>query len=162
MPSVCNHRYPYRITGRIKIEQDGQSYEGKQFQEHADDDPEAVRRSRLLSSLDNPWSFWFTRESLFRLLNDVGFTSVFECNVPLEPSKPKDRITIIACKGKPVKVLSYPWVNDKTEDQIRLCLDSSDQEIPLKNRLTPPGVKQFAKATVRGMLQRFGFEIRRI
>jgi SAM-dependent methyltransferase len=148
------------LHGQIKIEHDGQNYEGKQFREHADNDPETVRRSRLLSSVDNSLSFWFTRESLFRLLNDVGFTSVFECNIPLEPFKPKDRITIIACRGKPVKVSSYPWVNDKTEDQIRLCLSSVDQKIPLKIRLTQFVARQFAKIRANGVLRHFGLKLR--
>ncbi|MBC8469696.1 MAG: class I SAM-dependent methyltransferase [Planctomycetes bacterium] len=143
------------LHGRIKIEHDGRSYEGRQYREHADDDPEEVRRSRLLASLDNSLSFWFTKESLFRLLNDVGFTSVFECNVPLEPFKLENRITIIAYKGEPVKVSSYPWVNDKTEDQIR-------EVVSLNHTLSHFGVKQFVKTAVNGVLHRFGLELRRI
>lgn len=94
-----------------EVKYDGRIYEGKQYREHGDDDPEELRRSKLLASIDNTLSFWFTKESLFRLLNDVGFTSVCECSVPLEPNKPADRITIIAMKGEPVLISSYQWVN---------------------------------------------------
>jgi len=150
------------LYGQVKIEHNDRSYEGKKVREHADDDPESVRKSRLLLSLDNPWSFWFTKESLFRLLNDVGFTAVCECNVPLEPFKPKDRITIIAARGDPVKVSSYPWVNDKTEDEIERFLDNNLQTSRKKYRVTKPGVKRLAKSIVKGILHTLGLEIRRI
>ena len=151
------------LTGHVKVEHDGRRYEGQQKYEHADDDPEAVRKSRLLSSLDNPTSFWFTKESLFRLLNDVGFTSVCECNVPLEPLKPENRITIIAAKGEPVQVSSYPWVNDKTEDEIEGFLANiSGQESRRKFGSVKSGVNQLAKSILNGVLRTFGFEIRRI
>jgi len=150
------------LRGKFQIQHNGQSYEGKHVREHADDDPEEVRRSRLLSSLDNPLSFWFTKESLLRLLKDVGFTSVCECKVPFEPFKPESRITIIASKGQPVRVSSYPWVNDKTEDEIRLLLASSEKAVPRKTEATLSGVKQFAKAAVNAILHRFGLELRRM
>ncbi len=90
-----------------------QTYEGKQYREHDDDDPEDLRRKKLLASIDNTLSFWFTKESLFRLLYDVGFSSVCECNIPMEQGKPIDRITLVAMKGEPVMISSYPWVNER-------------------------------------------------
>jgi hypothetical protein len=78
--------------------------------------------SRVGASLDNPLSFWFSRLSLSRALVDTGFTSVCECHVPLEPTKPANRTTIIAAKGEPVMLSAYPWVNNKTEEEIRLGL----------------------------------------
>jgi SAM-dependent methyltransferase len=151
------------LQGQTKVEHDGRSYDGMLVREHADDDPEEVRRSRLLASLDNPLSFWFTKESLFRLLSEVGFTSVCECNVPLEPFKPESRITIIAAKGEPVQTSSYPWVNDKTEDEIECILAeylgrTSHQEYGAAK----PSVKELAKSIVNGTLRAFGLEIRRI
>jgi SAM-dependent methyltransferase len=138
------------LDGKIKIEYEGRRYEGYQYREHADDDSEEVRKSRLMASLDNPVSFWFTKESLFRLLNDVGFTSVCECNVPLEPFKPVDRITIIASKGERVQVSSYPWVNDKTEDELAQLLAPS-----IKASCEKFGVRilQLAKSIVRRALR---------
>jgi SAM-dependent methyltransferase len=154
-----------RITLRaqVKVEYDGRSYEGQNVREHGDHDPGEARRSRLLASVDNPLSFWFTKESLFRLLNDVGFTSVCECNVPLEPFKPENRITVIAAKGEPVQISSYPWVNDKTEDEIERFLadyvgQTSRQEYgPAKRR-----VKQVVESMVNGALRPFGIKISRI
>lgn len=150
------------LNGLVTIKYDGKSYEGKQWREHADDDPEEVRRSRLQASIDNPLAFWFTKKSLFKLLLDVGFTSVCECNVPLEPFKSVDRITIIAVKGEPVKVSSYPWVNDKTEDEIEHILAENLKAGYLKYGETKPGLKQLGKSIINRALRTFGLEIRRI
>lgn len=150
------------LHGLARIEHDGRNYEGQQVREHADDDPEATRKSRLLASLDNPLSFWFTRESLFRLLNDVGFTSVCECHVPLEPSKTTDRITIIASKGEPVKISSYPWVNEKTEDEIERVSANNLREAGQEYRAAKPGIGQSARSIVKRALRTFGLEIKRI
>jgi len=139
---------------------DGEVYYGLKVREHADSDPEDARRSRLGASLDNPLSFIFTRESLFRLLNNIGFTCVCECIVPLEPYKPEDRITIVATKGKRVKISSYPWVNDRTEDEIRRFLDALAP--PPSPRSQASRVRQLAKSIINGILQRVGLEIRRI
>lgn len=113
------------LQEKVHIENEGHQYSGTQYREHADDDSDEVRKGRLLSSLDNPLSFWFTKESLFRLLNNTGFTSVCECTVPLEPYKPANRITLIASRGERVKISSYPWVNDKTEEELRQILAGS-------------------------------------
>lgn len=151
------------LHSQVKLEHDGRSYDGRYVREHADDDPEVVRRGRLGASLNNSLSFWFTKESLFRLLNDVGFTSVCECRVPLEPLKPADRITIIAAKGKRVQVSSYPWVNDKTESEIeRFLSDDLSRTSRQTYEAAKPGVKQLAKSIVSGALRTFGLEIRRI
>lgn len=123
------------LSGKVKIDHNNQLYEGHYYREHAEGDPEQVRRSRLLASLDNPTSFWFTKESLFRLLKEVGFTSVCECHVPIEPFKQEDRITVLAIKGEPVKVSSYPWVNEKTEQELEHFLESDrDKDYHGKSR----------------------------
>lgn len=100
------------------VEHRGERYEGQRVREHGDDDPPEVRRARLLRSIDNTFSFRFTRESLARLLGDVGFTSVFECLAPREPLKPADRVTLVALRGAPVQLSSYPWINGLSERQI--------------------------------------------
>lgn len=111
------------LTEDIRVEWKGQTYLGQRCREHADEDPEEVRRSRLLRSIDNAFSFRFTRESLLRILHDVGFTSVYECHVPFEPGKAADRITLAALRGVPVLVSTYPWVNFKSEDEIKQALE---------------------------------------
>jgi 2-polyprenyl-3-methyl-5-hydroxy-6-metoxy-1,4-benzoquinol methylase len=86
-------------------------YEGGRFREHADHDTEALRRSRVLKSIDNTFSFRFTKEALLRVLRDTGFTSVCECHIPAEPGKAEDRITLVALKGSPVLLSTYPLAN---------------------------------------------------
>ena len=70
-------------------------------------------------------------------------------------------ISISASKGKPVIVSSYPWVNDKAEDEIRRFLGDSGQSTHRKNGSAMSGFKQFSLSVINGALQPFGLEIRR-
>ena len=115
------------LSPQIDVQYKAHTYRGSRWREHDDDDPEQVRRSRLLSSLDNTFSFQFTKDSIVRLLVNIGFTSVFECYAPLEPSKPDDRVTLVATKETHVRLSSYPWVNDKTEKDIELTLVQAEK-----------------------------------
>jgi 2-polyprenyl-3-methyl-5-hydroxy-6-metoxy-1,4-benzoquinol methylase len=126
-------------------------YKGVWHREHRNSDPASVRKSRQLSSIDNSFSFWFTKDSLVTLLVDVGFTSVFECHAPLEPSKPGDRITLVACKGSPVKISTYPWVNEKTEEEIQATLKTGQR--------STGGLKQQVKSIINKALRPLGFRI---
>jgi SAM-dependent methyltransferase len=101
-----------------EVERNGASYEGERRREHGDDDPPAVRRARLLRSIDSPAAFVFTHASLVRALRDVGFSSVFQCHAPPEPGKAADRMTLVAVKGRRVAISSYPWVNELSEAEI--------------------------------------------
>jgi hypothetical protein len=96
------------------------------------------------------------------LLHDVGFTSVCECNVPLEPGKPENRITVVAVKGEPVRISSYPWINEKTEDEIeRFLSGQAERPSPAPG---PPArrVRLAAKFMVNRALRPFGLKISRI
>lgn len=101
----------------------GERYRGQRCREHGDDDPPEVRRGRLLRSVDSTFAFRLSRESLIAALHRVGFTSVYECHLPFEPGKAADRITLAACKGSPVRLSTYPWVNDRSEAEIRRELE---------------------------------------
>lgn len=96
----------------------GERYFGQRCREHEDADPPDVRLGRLLRSVDRTFAFRLSRESLFAALHRVGFTSVYECHVPFEPGKARERITLAACQGAPVRLSTYPWVNDRTEAEI--------------------------------------------
>lgn len=115
------------LTGEIQVEWRSQVYEGRRCREHGDDDTEEMRRSRVLKSIDNTFSFRFTKESLLRALCNVGFSSAFQCFHPFEPGKAEDRITLAACKGEQVLLSTYPWVNYKSESEIEQALGSSEQ-----------------------------------
>lgn len=116
----------------LEVKHKGRVYQGGTYREHGEHDPEPIRRARLLASVDNTLSFWLTKESLIDLLNAIGFTSVLECHAPLEASKPKHRITLVAMKGTRVKISSYPWVNDKSEDEV-------ERTLRLLDRMKNPG-----------------------
>jgi 2-polyprenyl-3-methyl-5-hydroxy-6-metoxy-1,4-benzoquinol methylase len=98
------------------------SYAGARVREHDDADPPELRASRPLKSIDNTFSFRFTREALVRALYAAGFTSVLECHAPPEPGKARDRITLVALRGDAVRLSTYPWVNDRTEAEIATFL----------------------------------------
>jgi SAM-dependent methyltransferase len=140
----------------------GGLYKGAKTREHGDNDPDPVRRSKLLKSLDNTFSFQFTKDSLIRLLNDTGFTSVFECHVPLEPFKPSNRITVAATKGTRVTISAYPWVNDKSEEDIEATLRSLEQAGTPKRPESLSGTKRYFQSAVNGILRPLGYEIRRV
>ncbi len=110
------------LTAETQVECRGRTYQGRRCREHEDDDSDEVRRSRLLKSIDNTFSFRLTRDSLLRAVRDVGFTSAYECHVPVEPGKAVDRVTLVALKGSPVLLSTYPWVNHKSEAEIERAL----------------------------------------
>jgi SAM-dependent methyltransferase len=105
----------------------GRAYRGQRWREHEDGDSPEVRRGRVLRSIDNTFAFRLTRASLVQALRDVGFTSVLECHVPIEPDRPDDRVTLAARKGRSVRVSTYPWVNDKSDAEIARELGAGNQ-----------------------------------
>jgi 2-polyprenyl-3-methyl-5-hydroxy-6-metoxy-1,4-benzoquinol methylase len=107
------------------------AYRGQRCREHDDGDCPEVRRSRVLRSIDNAFAFRLDRESLFRALHDVGFTSVFECHVPFEPDKAEERITVVGVKGVPVLLSTYPWVNHASEAEIARRLSPASPVKPI-------------------------------
>ncbi|MCU1449026.1 MAG: hypothetical protein JWP02_1196 [Acidimicrobiales bacterium] len=117
------------LEPKVEMTHRGGRYEGERYREHADDDSDEVRRSKVLKSLDNTYSFKFTRASLVRALYDIGFSSVFECHAPPEPGKAGDRVSLVACTGRRVAISTYPWVNGRTEGEIqeRLATLEGDQ-----------------------------------
>jgi len=146
-------------TPQSKAEYKGQSYEGIKSREHGDDDPTDVRESRFVKSIDNTFAFIFTKESLLRLLHDVGFTSIYECYTPFDPFKPNDRITLVASKGNPVKLSTYPWLNDINEEQIDQTLS---QKYGRNLSVKPRSLKLRLGDVVNKVLRCVGFEIRPI
>lgn len=98
--------------GRLqRFEHSGQKYWGRVIREHLPQSSKEERLADKWASLDNPESVWITRNSLYNLLHDVGFTSAYECNLPTELSKPADRLTVVAVKGQAETLLAMPRVN---------------------------------------------------
>jgi SAM-dependent methyltransferase len=94
-------------SSQLSFEWKGNTYWGDPFVEHPANSTPEERLADNLASLDNLRSFWLTRASLYNLLLDVGFTSVFECHVPVTYDT-QDRITLIAIKGARPTVESIP------------------------------------------------------
>jgi hypothetical protein len=87
----------------------GTTYWGNRISEgHKPRDTSEEKIKRYWASLDNITSFHVSRTSLYCMLGRVGFTSVYECYIPAEPTKPIDRITLLAIKGTPQRVINAP------------------------------------------------------
>ena len=84
-----------------------------------------------------------------KLLLHLGFTTVYECYVPLEIQKPRDRVTIVAIKGTPASVLTNP-----------ITFADCGSEWPEK-LLPPPSWHQSKVATInKRVVQMFPIELR--
>ena len=145
-----------------KVEYKGQIYHGIREREHEENDPESVRRSRLLMSLDNPYSFWFSRECLSRVLLHAGFTSVYECHAPLDHLRRADRVTFVACKGEPVRLATYPWINERTEDEIREFLSAERDALDKEETRNAQSLKQRLRILLNRLMRPLGYELKRI
>ena len=87
----------------------GRSYRGWRYREHSEDATPYQKEQMMGASLDNEFAFWLTRSSLLNALRHVGFTSVYECQNPVDCVYQGDDIkihsnfvTMLAIKGEPV------------------------------------------------------------
>lgn len=142
----------------------GKPYWGREVFEHDPGTPMEERLEYRWRSLDNPKSFWITRRSLYNLLLASGFTTVYECHVPAEVSKPSDRVTLIAIKGQRPTLLSTPQVNGLPvadwPENLKLRL-SPEQDLRARiskrlSHMVPSAVKRPLKAALRsvGLLEK--------
>lgn len=95
-------------AGRTRHRANGIEYRGALYREHDEEASAEEREAVPGASIDNPLSFWFTRPSLFNLLADVGFSSVYQCLNPPAAVHQRDRLTLVAIKGTPVDTLASP------------------------------------------------------
>jgi len=150
------------LTPWKEVTYNGHVYTGSMYREHADRDLESVRRTRLLASIDNTLSFWLTKKSLIELLIATGFSSVFECHAPLEPLKPSDRITLIAMKGAPVRISTYPWINDMSAEEIERTLRLLGGVKDAQQAAGAGSKRGWIRHVVNRMLRPLGCEIIRV
>jgi SAM-dependent methyltransferase len=90
------------------VEWHGHKYWGSVYREHEAMATPDAKMATLGASLDDEYSFWMTRSSLFNALRHVGFTSLLECRNPLdnmyafgEFKMHADVVTLVAMKGQP-------------------------------------------------------------
>lgn len=93
-------------------------YFGTRGEEHDATDSVAVKATRLGASLDNNSNFWLSRPTIYNLMADAGFTSVFECHIPVEPRKPENRMTFVGIKGEPCRLLNAPLMASHPRDRM--------------------------------------------
>lgn len=120
----------------------------------------------ILYHLDAPDVFHFvesigrvTRRSLYNVLLASGFTTVYECHVPAEVSKPLDRVALVAIKGQKPALLSTPKVNDlPVADWPEHLKPRLSQEQDLRARISkrlshrvPAAVKRPVKAALQSV-----------
>lgn len=114
------------LSTPITLVHDKKEYYGVKYIEHEEGDSEELMiNKRIMASIGNNKSFLFSKKSLVRYLNELGFSTVLECHSPIENNKTESRITLVAIKGKKEKIASYPWLNDMTEEQISNKLKAS-------------------------------------
>lgn len=91
------------------------TYWGWHFTEYAHEPtPEEVENKPWLA-VGNVKSFWLTRPSLFNLMADSGFTSVYECHIPVHVPT-GDRVTLVGVKGQTQHLISRPtWSESHVE-----------------------------------------------
>jgi SAM-dependent methyltransferase len=99
----------YSLEPAEHFEAHGSEYWGRRVREHDPADAPDERRQAPGSSLDNAESVWLTKPSLFNLLGDSGFTSVYEVRLPRAPYGNWDRTILAALCGVPqAEMLSAP------------------------------------------------------
>lgn len=147
----------------------GRTYEGERRREHDDRETPEQRHRKLGSSLDSTFSFWFSRRSIYELLARLGYTTVAEVYVPLEPTKTANRATFVARKGAPVQIASYPWLSGLSEEEIARRMHELDHWVdPWMTALerqadtAPPGtLLGRARRAANRVLGVFGLELHR-
>jgi SAM-dependent methyltransferase len=101
---------------------EGVEYWGDIYREFPDDMPPEKVAMNLWASSGNSTSFWFTRPSLINILAATGFSSIYECFIPLHvmPERKNfeeagiaahDRSTFIAIKGSFCEIKTSPITN---------------------------------------------------
>ncbi|HET6183569.1 MAG TPA: class I SAM-dependent methyltransferase [Acetobacteraceae bacterium] len=142
------------LAPKRSYEYKGREYWGRDIQEHTPNEDISARKAKLWSSIDNAKSVWLTTPTLLNLLTRFGFTSAYECHVPVETGKPLDRVTIVAIKGRAMALRTCPATNDLAanecpEREVRL---PSHHQRPLAN--LRKSATQMVPAPVRRSLKR--------
>ncbi len=78
----------------------GKDYAGRFYTEYEGLPTPQAQENSNWASIGNTRSFWFTRPSLYNLLEEVGFSSVYVAVVPYIPDYASERTTLLAIKGQ--------------------------------------------------------------
>jgi 2-polyprenyl-3-methyl-5-hydroxy-6-metoxy-1,4-benzoquinol methylase len=92
----------------------GKKYWGRHVQEHGADVTPEEKLKALWYSLDNVRAFHFTQPSLYNLIKDSGFTSLYECINPFHDLT-ENYVTLVAMKGARQSLIASPITNVSPE-----------------------------------------------
>ena len=130
-------------------------YWGKSYREHKSSDSQDKKAKRTWASWDNNESFWFTRPSLINILNNTGFSSVYECFTPTHLNYGKqglecfDRCTFVSIKSGQCKLVTSPAANELDENWPENTLNYNNN---LKRRIKSfhKGVRYRIRKIIKG------------
>lgn len=148
------------LSTPITLVHEKKEYYGVKYIEHEEGDSEDLMiNKRIMASIGNNKSFAFSKKSLIKYLNELGFNTVLECYAPIENNKTESRITLVAIKSEKEKIASYPWLNDMTEKEISNKLKSTLVIPPfaLKHQYT---FKAKVKMFIDKWLAKRGYELK--
>ena len=131
-------------------------YWGHDVIEHDPRSSPEQRLQELWGSLDNETSTWLTKPSFLNLLYTSGFSSVYECDVPIVPERRCDRLTVVAVKSQPVVIESVDdhlipdvWLPESSTRRFHV---EQSRVYAIRRRLTlmvPPPVRAVVKTLLR-------------
>ena len=90
------------------LEWQGARYNGTTWREFEDSANADEKKMNAHAALNNNLSFSMTKDSLMRFLRALGFTAVFEVQLPPQPNAPLDRVTLVCKRGVPVSLKVFP------------------------------------------------------
>ena len=108
----------------------------------------------LWSSIGNKQSLELTKASLCDALADAGYSSVLECHLPPTGER-KSRVTLAACVGPRVPIVSVPALNEQPWERLRqpsIPLEVKLRRLPVYRvvqALSPRWAKRLARRAVR-------------
>lgn len=111
----------------------GKVYWGQTFKDHEPNASEEDKLKNVWMSLNNIEVFLLTRFSLVNLLQQIGFSSVYECMVPVLVGL-GNRTTFLAIKGKETSALLSTTMPDQdVEEYTEIDTGNKDSELHLLN-----------------------------
>jgi len=130
------------LEPKERVVYDGNEYWGTAFREHPENATAEEKAKSLWYSADNTTSFWFTRPSLINILSKAGFSSIYECFVPVHMNFGKpgihhpDHLTFVALKSEICELKTSPAANGLRETWPERSLSyAPDKPMPLYKRM---------------------------
>lgn len=93
----------------------GQKYSGQHIREHAAAATHDEKLAARWYSLDNERAFHLTKPSLYNLVENVGFTSLYECLNPFH-TQWANYVTLVAVKGERQALMASPKTPSSPEE----------------------------------------------